>query len=73
MPGCVWAGDTLDEALEHAAEALAGHLALMRADGEAEPQPRSFGAIRSDPEFADEIEAALVREVALRPGAPYRA
>ena len=72
VPGCVSAGDTLDEALENAAEALAGHLALMRADGEPEPQPRIFGAIRSDPELGDDIEGALIRSVAPRPGANPR-
>ena len=69
VPGCVSAGDTLDEALRNAAEALAGHLALMRADGEAEPAARSLEAIRSDPELWDEFQGAVVRTVAPRPGA----
>jgi len=63
VPGCISAGDTLDEALANAAEALAGHLALMRADGDAIPRPRSEKAIKADPEFADDLEDALVRIV----------
>jgi predicted RNase H-like HicB family nuclease len=43
VPGCISAGDTLDEALASAAEALVGHLALLRADGDAIPAPRSIG------------------------------
>src|SRR5688572_22551495 len=65
VPGCVSAGDTLDEALENAAEALAGHLALMQSDGDTVPQARSLDAIRSDPELAGEVEGALVHEVDL--------
>lgn len=63
VPGCISAGDTLDEALANAAEALAGHLALMRADGDPIPRPRSEKAIEADPEFADDLEGALVRVV----------
>lgn len=61
VPGCISAGDTLDEALANAAEALAGHLALMRADGDPIPGPRSEKAIKADPEFADDLDGALVR------------
>src|SRR5687767_233393 len=64
VPGCVSAGDTLDEALENAAEALAGHLALMRADGESQPEARGLKAIRADPQHTEDLEGALVREVA---------
>jgi predicted RNase H-like HicB family nuclease len=63
VPGCISAGDTLDDALANAAEALAGHLALMRADGEAEPKARSLEAIRADAELADDLEGAIVRKV----------
>ncbi len=39
FPGCVTAGDTPEEALELAAEALAGHVALMVEDGDEIPAP----------------------------------
>ena len=42
VPGCISAGDTFEEAVANAGEALAGHFAAMRADGEAIPAPRSF-------------------------------
>lgn len=37
FPGCVSAGKTIEEALTGAREALAGHVALMLADGDALP------------------------------------
>src|SRR5262245_18603220 len=39
FPGCVSAGRTLDEAVRGAHEALAGHVALMVADGDKLPPP----------------------------------
>jgi len=63
VPGCVSAGDTMEEALANAAEALAGHLALMRADGDALPQARGLGAIRADRSLADDLEGAIVKTV----------
>lgn len=39
FPRCVSAGDTLDEAILNAHEALAGHVSHMLADGEALPPP----------------------------------
>jgi predicted RNase H-like HicB family nuclease len=63
VPGCVSAGDTLDEALANASEALAGHLALMRADGDPIPKARSLEAIKADRALADDLEGALVRRV----------
>jgi predicted RNase H-like HicB family nuclease len=42
FPGCVSAGRTLDEAVTGAHEALAGHVALMVADGDELPSPTPF-------------------------------
>jgi predicted RNase H-like HicB family nuclease len=63
VPGCISAGDTFEEAVANAAEALAGHLALMRADGDALPAPRSFEELRRDPVFVDDAEGAIVTMV----------
>jgi predicted RNase H-like HicB family nuclease len=38
FPGCISAGETLEEAVLGAQEALAGHVALMIADGDALPK-----------------------------------
>ena len=66
VPGCISAGDTFEEAVMNAGEALAGHFAAMRADGEAIPAPRSFEALKRDPEFADDSADAIVTMVTPR-------
>jgi hypothetical protein len=53
----------MQEAIMNAAEALAGHIDLMRADGERIPTPRSEDAIREDPELRDDLEGATLRIV----------
>jgi predicted RNase H-like HicB family nuclease len=63
VPGCISAGDTFEDAIENAAEALAGRLALMRADGDMIPSPRSFEEVRRDPSFADDAADAIVTVV----------
>jgi predicted RNase H-like HicB family nuclease len=45
FPGCVSAGSTLDEAVLGAHEALAGHVALMVADGDELPVPTPLEAV----------------------------
>jgi predicted RNase H-like HicB family nuclease len=66
VPGCVSAGDTFEEAVANAAEALAGHIALMKADGDAIPVPRSFEQLKRDPAFADDSADAIVTMVTPR-------
>ena len=63
VPGCIAAGDTFEEAIANAAEALSGHLALMRADGDVIPTPRSFEDLKRDPEFVDAAADAIVTMV----------
>jgi predicted RNase H-like HicB family nuclease len=48
FPGCVSAGRTLDEAVRGAHEALAGHVALMLADGDELPAPTPFEAAAAE-------------------------
>jgi predicted RNase H-like HicB family nuclease len=63
VPGCISAGDTFEEAVANAAEALGGHFALMKADGDAVPQPRSFEQLRHDPDFVEDSADAIVTMV----------
>jgi hypothetical protein len=44
----------------NAAEALAGHLDLMRADGDAIPVPRTFDELRRDRNFVEDAADAIV-------------
>jgi predicted RNase H-like HicB family nuclease len=62
--GCISAGDTFEEAVSNAAEALAGHLALIRADGDPIPTPRTFEELKRDPEFTKDSSDAIVTAVA---------
>ena len=53
FPGCVTAGETLDEARRFAAEALAFHIDGMRDAGEAIPTPSTMDTIMLDPDNHD--------------------
>jgi predicted RNase H-like HicB family nuclease len=55
FPGCITAGETLDEAYRLAAEALAFHAEGMAEDGEALPEPSSLDAVMADPENRDSV------------------
>jgi antitoxin HicB len=70
LPGVIAAGDTLDEALAQAAEALA-----FAADGWAEdtgtpfPRPRNLDDLRADPDFLESAADAVVAAVPFRAAA----
>ena len=66
VPGCISAGDSFEQAVGNAAEALAGHFAAMKADGDPIPAPRSFEALKRDPEFAEDSADAIVTMVTPR-------
>ena len=51
LPGCFSAGDTLDEAMKGAEEALAAWLDAILDAGEPIPAASSLDAIRTNPEF----------------------
>ena len=58
LPGCVSAGETADEAIAGAAEALAFHVAGMRADEEPIPSPRSLEQVLIDEDLAEDRAGA---------------
>ena len=58
FPGCVSAGDTMDEAIANGTVALGFHVRGLEADGDTIPQPSSLEAIIHDDEFAEELEGA---------------
>ena len=55
FPGCVTAGETLDEARAMAAEALTFHIEGLIEDREAVPEPSSLEAVMTDPENRDGV------------------
>ncbi|MER0238693.1 type II toxin-antitoxin system HicB family antitoxin [Fulvimarina sp. MAC8] len=60
FPGCTSAGSDMEEALEHAEEALALHTTAMIEEGYEIPEPSSLQVVMSDLENRDGV-AALVR------------
>ena len=66
VPGCISAGDTFQEAMDNAAEALAGHLAAMEADGDPLPKARSLEELRADAGFIEDSGDAVVAFVVPR-------
>jgi predicted RNase H-like HicB family nuclease len=65
MPGCISAGETIDEAVRNAVEALSGHVRMLEADGDPIPPPRDFDSIINDPAFAEDREGAMTTIVPL--------
>lgn len=52
LPGCVSAGDTLDEAMTNAEEAVADWMETLLRKGGTVPVPSRLEAVRTDPEYA---------------------
>jgi predicted RNase H-like HicB family nuclease len=73
LPGCFSAGDTFDEALDSAAEAIALHLEGLAKDGSEIPSPRPMAEHRANPDFADGVWAAVEANAAPGAGSPGEA
>lgn len=59
LPGCFSAGDTLDEAIDNAKEAIELWLETVIDDGGVVPEAQSIGIHQSDAEFAGWIWAVI--------------
>lgn len=64
LPGCFSAGDTLDEAIQNAREAIELHLECLAEDGDEIPQASSVAAHQQNPEFAGYVWALVEIEIA---------
>ena len=60
FPGCVTAGNTLDEAKDMAHDALALHIKGMLEDGETIPVPSKLEDIVDNPEYSDTAAILVV-------------
>lgn len=69
LPGCFSAGDTLDEAMLNAREALLAYADTLRDDGRPMPPARTLTDLKSDPETASEIDAYMVALIPFEPTA----
>ena len=67
FPGCITAGETFDEAMAMAKEALGFHAEGMLEDGETLPKPRSFEEIKVDQSgfWAEDLAGAEIARVPL--------
>ena len=69
FPGCVSAGDTVDEALRYAEEALTGHIGMMLADDDEIPEPTPFVEIAK---LSDATTVAIALVPVVFPGKAKR-
>ena len=65
LPGCLSAGDDIDDALRNAEEALALYAEAEREEGRSLPPPRTLSELRMNPAAADDIQKYMVALVAL--------
>lgn len=65
LPGCVSAGETADEALAEAVEAIALHVEGLEAEGQPVPAPRTIEALLADPSLEEERAGATLATVPL--------
>lgn len=69
LPGCFSAGDTVEEAMNHAEEALT----LYAASVSAMPRARTLTELKADPEIAADIAAHIVALVPFKLPVPAAA
>lgn len=60
LPGCFSAGDTVEEAMLNAREALASWADILADDDRTMPMPRTLTELKSDPEAAADLHAHMV-------------
>ena len=65
VPGCIAVGETMEEALKSAAEALAFHIEGIEKDGDPMPAPRGLDEILADPDLVEDREGAVLASVPL--------
>jgi len=60
LPGCFSAGDTVDEAMQSAPEAIAAYAEALADDGRSLPAPRGLSEIKSDPVSRIDLDHFLI-------------
>lgn len=64
LPGCFSAGDTLDEAIDKAKEAIELWLETVIDDGGSVPHPKSISEHQANPEYKDWVWAIVTIDLA---------
>jgi predicted RNase H-like HicB family nuclease len=72
--GCFSGGDTFEDAMLNAQEALALHLQLLIEDGIELPRARSLAEMKADPDVVDDLKSNIVaaipfKDISFRPAA----
>jgi predicted RNase H-like HicB family nuclease len=65
LPGCISAGDDIDEALRNAPAALELYAESFQADGKPLPHPRTLTELKSDSDIADDMKNYMVALIEL--------
>ena len=60
FPGCVTAGNSIDEAKDMAHDALSLHIKGLLEDGESIPAPSKLEDIMADPDYSDAVAILVV-------------
>jgi len=72
FPGCFSAGDTTDDALSNAVEAIEGHIEGLLLDGGKIPVPNTVEHYRADEQFSDGVWALVDVDVSKLSGKAKR-
>ena len=60
LPGCFSAGDTLEQALANAPQAIALYAESLEEAGKPLPQPRRLSVLKSDPTFLSDLKGNMI-------------
>jgi predicted RNase H-like HicB family nuclease len=60
LPGCFSAGDTIEEAMLNAAEAIGLYAEAVEKVGKSLPESRTLAELRDDPTFVEDVKGNMV-------------
>jgi predicted RNase H-like HicB family nuclease len=60
LPGCIAAGDTLDDVMQRGAAAAAAYVDSLIDDGEPIPVLRTLDQLKADQSFCEDAEAGMI-------------
>ena len=63
LPGCFSAGETLDDALQQAVEAIECHWEGMLLDGQSVPPPKTIESHQNNPDYAEGVWALVAVDI----------
>ncbi len=72
LPGCFSAGDTIEEALDLAPEAIASHIETLLMEGQPVPEQRPLEIHQADTAYADGVWALVEVDLAKLSGKAVR-